>query len=347
MNSDDYAIVVAISAYPAFDPLSSPEIDATKFQEWLVSPQGGQLPPGNIALIRSSQFTAPGPNVDLAQPKLDDVDNAFKAHVRTAFSKPRHRVGRRLYIIMSGHGITPGLSVSPDLDDSALLMANAELVSLGLHIPGHPYAEWFRTAGAFDELVLFMDCCRDAATSTAPRSCPFTPLEGNRNAVKRFYASATQWGLEAWEDFLEPPPSEHKRSFFSLAVLEALTGGVADGQGRLTGNLLAGYVKQRVNTLRTGSRPQDPQFLYDPQNDIVLIDKVAAVPNNVQISFGVGLSGEAQLVGPSAQVMNTHLLNASPWSLSLRPGFYKVVVGQKSQLFEVPVQGGVTNVQFG
>jgi hypothetical protein len=349
MNSEDYAIVVAISTYQVFDPLSSPEIDAVKFREWLTSPQGGQLPPGNIAYISSSQFhppnSAPG-SVDVAQPRLDDVDIAFKKHVVAANSTQRHRVGRRLYIFLSGHGITPGRSATPDLDDTALLMANADLVSLGFHIPGHPYAEWFRTAGAFDELVLFMDCCRDDAGTTAPRNCPFGELKGNRNKVKRFYASATQWGQAAWEDVLEPP-SPQKRSFFSFAVLEALNNGICDELGRLTCNVLAGYVKQRVNEMRTNGKPQKPQFLYDPQNDIVLIDRVTAASDNVLVTFGPGLLGAAQLIGPSLTVLDTHPADSAPWSLALQPGFYKIALGQKSQLFEVPAQRGMVNVQFG
>jgi hypothetical protein len=279
---------------------------------------------------------------------MNDVDIAFKKHVLTANSTQRHRVGRRLYIFLSGHGITPGRSATPDLDDSALLMANADMFSLGFHIPGHPYAEWFRTAGAFDELVLFMDCCRDDAGTTAPRNCPFPALVGNQNQVKRFYASATQWGQSAWEDVLEPP-SAQKRSFFSFAVLEALNNGICDEQGRLTCNVLAGYVKQRVNKMRTNGKPQDPRFLYDPQNDIVLIDKVAVPSNNVQIVFDGGLSGQAQLVGPQLQPLDTHEMSSSPWNLSLPPGLYMLTAGGKSQSVPVPAQKEmvIVHVKFG
>ena len=87
--------------------------------------------------------------------------------------------------------------------------------------------------------------------------------------------------------------------------------------------------------------------LYDPQNDIVLIDKVRAPGDNVQVKFAAGLQGAAQLIGPSLTVLNTHTLDSAPWSLALQPGFYKIALGEKSQFFEVPAQKGMVNVQFG
>jgi hypothetical protein len=354
MNSDDYAIVVAINIYPAFDALSSPAVDAAEFQKWLLSSTGGNLPAENIALIQTPQYSSLPTDVDdpSLAPTLNEVDKAFKKHVQAAYSRKGYRVGRRLYMFMSGHGITPGRSSSPDLDDSALLMANADLFSLGLHLPGHPYAEWFRSAGAFDELFLFMDCCRDDASSTPPRNCPFPVLSGDPNRVKRFYASATQWGLSAWEGPVDPG-STQRRSYFSFALLEALNNGIRDSQGRLTGNVLAGYIKNRVNELRAGKgQAQDPQFLYDPQNDVVLIDQVKNLSGSVNIRLGPAITEDVRLFSPSLQLMDTNPVSSNrnaasnPWIKPLAPGVYKIESGTKSLLFEVPANTGDVDVQF-
>jgi hypothetical protein len=354
MNADDFAIVVAISLYPEFNELNSPGVDALEFQKWLLSPTGGDLPPQNVTMILSPVYATPPVGTDdpCVKPTLTEVDNAFRKHVIRANSRRGYRVGRRLYVFMSGHGITPGRSSTPDLDDSALLMANADLFSLGLHVPGHPYAEWFRAAGAFDELFLFMDCCRDDASNTPPRNCPFGVLQGDPNRVKRFYASATQWGHSAWEGPVDAS-STQKRSYFSFALLEALNNGIRDAQGRLTGNILAGYIKTRVNDLRAiAGQAQDPQFLYDPQNDIVLIDQVGNLSGKVRISLPGDLTSDVELFSSSLQLMKTNPVfsnppaSSNPWELPLTPGVYKLQSGARTLLFEVPANKGDVDVQF-
>jgi hypothetical protein len=89
------------------------------------------------------------------------VNLAFRNLSGKAIAKMDHRVGRRFYIFLAGHGITPLRAASPIMDDTALLMADADTSDL-LHLAGLGYAEWFRTAGAFDEIVLFTACrmCR-------------------------------------------------------------------------------------------------------------------------------------------------------------------------------------------
>jgi Caspase domain len=345
MASDDYAIVVGIKTYPAFTPLESPEVDAKDFRDWLISPDGGQVPNANVDLIISSDYPVPQ-QVDDAKPTLDAIDGVFKKYVRLAFTRANHRVGRRLYIFFTGHGITPGLAPAPDLDDAALLMANADLMNLGLHVPGHPYADWFRNAGAFEEIVLFMDCCRDAMDKVVPRYPPFSPLGGDRNSVRRFYASATQWNSEAWEDVLGS--SNVKRSLFTFVVLEALRSSLADAQGRLTGNVLAGYVQSRLNQLRGDQLSQLPQFTYDPQSDIVLVERTTGVGQAVTIVFDARIQGQqVQVIGPDLAVVKEGVATAQPWELRLRAGLYMVKTAQALEPFTVQPSQANTAVQFG
>jgi hypothetical protein len=117
MNGDDFAIVVAISVYPEFEELHSPGVDALEFQKWLLAPTGGNLPPENVTMILSPAYTTPPSGADdpSVKPTVTEVDNAFKRLVTKANSKKGYRVGRRLYLFMSGHGVTPGRSSTPDL----------------------------------------------------------------------------------------------------------------------------------------------------------------------------------------------------------------------------------------
>jgi hypothetical protein len=54
MATDDYAIVVGISAYPYHGNLSGPENDAKAFYDWLIDPQWGAVPEANVDRILTS-----------------------------------------------------------------------------------------------------------------------------------------------------------------------------------------------------------------------------------------------------------------------------------------------------
>src|ERR1044072_2744580 len=164
MNKSDYAVVIGIKAYPAFDgdgPLEGPENDAEAFHNWVKSQAGGNLPPENVELIISSQYTPPATLPDDATPMIHDAQRAFeslqeRAEANAAKGKGL-RAGRRLYIYMAGHGF------APRDDQTALLMANATRSRVGpvYHILGQYTAHWFFKSKYFEEVILFMDCCRE------------------------------------------------------------------------------------------------------------------------------------------------------------------------------------------
>jgi hypothetical protein len=167
MNSEDWAIIVGVQCYPELEDLGGPENDARAFKNWARSPRGGNVPSQNVELIVTSQFRPPFSSVDLARPTAERVHQAFEklqniANANAARGLSR-RVGRRLYIYMAGHGF------APRDDQTALLMANATRVRIGpgYHILGQYNADWFFKAGYFDEIALFMDCCRELYTAPA------------------------------------------------------------------------------------------------------------------------------------------------------------------------------------
>ena len=59
---DDYAVVVGVARYPelsaegAAADLEGPDNDAQDVYDWLVSPDGGGLDPGNVKLLRSARL---------------------------------------------------------------------------------------------------------------------------------------------------------------------------------------------------------------------------------------------------------------------------------------------------
>src|SRR5215475_5387322 len=148
MANDDFAVVVGISRYPFISDLKGPENDARNFHDWLLAPQGGGVPKQNAKLILSSDFS-PTEIPEDAEPTTERIDRTFGQLVRRGMNN-NGCVGRRLYIYLAGHGF------APNVDEAALLMANAGLGFYGNHIPGRSYANWFLVAAYFTEVVLFM-----------------------------------------------------------------------------------------------------------------------------------------------------------------------------------------------
>ena len=275
MNASDYAVVVGISRYGSITPeLEGPEKDARAFYDWVIAASGGDVPKENVALVLSSQYRKNNAelNGDLYgyEPTLTRVTAAFaklmSLTVKNAHKAPR--VGRRLYIYLSGHGITPRSDPLTSINNSALLMANCIEDVVYDHVSGQAYAEWFRLSHAFDEILLFMDCCRSDRAEVPPATLTTPVVQGGRvNDVQVFYAWATQWDTRAWEQPLGTPPE--KRGVFTYALMEALQQ-AGDAEGRITPRGIVGHLNMRVPQLRNGDASQRPQF-HPPSPDAGIV----------------------------------------------------------------------------
>ena len=264
MGQDDWAIVVGIWAYPDLGNLTGPQNDANAFADWVRSPAGGGVPENQIRLVLSSDFAAadsasraePTPGrVEALFDELDDVAQRNKDHMEGL------RVGRRLYLYMAGHGC------APILDESVLLMANATRRRAGYHIPGKPWANWFYRAGYFDEILLFMDCCRENYPQ-APLNLPSYIDVTAPDAVdrgRRFFAFGTKWSRLARE---RPMDDGTVRGVFTVALLAGLKGAAAEPDGRVTASSLAGYLQTNMKSFLTDVDRADPGIPKAPDVEL-------------------------------------------------------------------------------
>lgn len=232
---EDSAIVIGLQKYPGFGAalqLDGAESDAKEFYEWLRSKDGGDVPEINIQLILSSDLRFATSNGPLdCRPFFADIKSAFEKLRRASIKKAEvqlgPRIGRRLYIFMSGHGITP----TPNghvTREVGLLMSNVDGVNImdsDSHFPGCSVADYFCVNGCFDEVFLFMDCCRDIIKMPQPNLVFVT--EGSVATTKRFYAFATKWGRRAKERNF----NGSVRGVFTTTLLKALNGAAADMEG--------------------------------------------------------------------------------------------------------------------
>jgi caspase domain-containing protein len=254
---NDWAIVVGVRRYPGISDLDGSEHDAEDFRNWLVDPAGGAVPPTQVKLILSSQFTDP------STPTNTEVERAFEwlddEAEKNRNNGDERKVGRRLYLYFSGHGY------APSRDDAALLMANATPRRSGNHIAGRLWAEWFYEAGYFEEIALFMDCCRDSYTTVGMRPAHLNRVL-NTNGIndrKRFYAYGTEWDRKAWERLNLTDNKVH--GIFTTALLSGLRGQAADKTtGQITAASLKSYLYQNMCSFLSAEEQNNPDISKEP-----------------------------------------------------------------------------------
>lgn len=341
---EDHAVVAGINWYPSYTSLRGPVRDATRFAKWLKSE--AYVPPDQVKDILSPPARPAG--LADAQPTLDRVKREFEVLARKAVQKDLFRLGRRLYIFLSGHGIMPTRAGAPSFNETALLMANADPITLGNHLGGHSYAEWFRAAGVFDEVILFVDCCRDQKDAVALTQPSMTILPPQRQPARNFYAAATQLASPSFEKPLGN--AGEVSGVFSYVLMQALeSASLCDPAGMLTGKLLASHLYKEVPLLQEG---QQPDIDYKPEQDIAFVKRPAPKKPKASISFGApDLAGkQARLVGknyPQPDAVQT--VNAQPWVVALDPSLYGLDVPgtpYTKKLFEIDGNQEVVHVTF-
>ncbi|MDQ4075274.1 MAG: caspase family protein, partial [Chloroflexota bacterium] len=352
------AIVVGVQVYPdpSFgEPLRAPENDAKAFREWLVSTTGGNLLADHVELILSSDYKQPFKDARRAKPTAERIADAFeKLDAIAEENKAKGqglRVGRRLYLYFAGHGCAPS---SPSSDEALLLTANASEIRLGENIPGKMYADWYLWSAYFQEVVLFMDCCRDVFPA-APINAPANKQINRDEALDRgkiFYGFATRWKRKA----REKPFNGQWRGVFTTALLTGLQGGAADPKdGRVSAASLRDYL---YNSWREFLSPEDladvevpkePEVWYRPQTDgedfVFATVPVPSFP--VTIDFSAELQGrKVEIIDDDFEVVAVTTLSTNSWQVDLKKGKYLLnLEAGRSQGFDV-VGTGAVHVNF-
>ncbi|MFT6328871.1 MAG: hypothetical protein ACJAYN_000798 [Bermanella sp.] len=255
---EDHALVVGINAYPGMqEDLAGPCNDARDFEQWLITDVN--VPIGNIHTILSSQDSV-GISVEDAKPYSDQIKSKLNSIAPLGGRMP---IGRRLYIFVAGHG----LSDTSNPEHTALIAANAE--KFGATLPQvviTQYVNYFKRIYAFTEIVLIMDCCRDA---TVLRNLENHALmTGNvhleSHNVKTFCAMATKWARKSFEkDF-----NGSVRGIFSYTLMEALRK-TPHQNGEVNGSDIKDYVESYIHNNAGGKMAETPHFSGDDYEKLV------------------------------------------------------------------------------
>lgn len=230
-DNDDCAIVVAMGNYQELTPLRGPAPDAVKFCTWLR--EKGGLKDTNIKLIVDDALGKPGNNE--IEKAVDDLEVRLKK-----------RKGRRLYFYFAGHGL------APEFNEVAMVPADAKEGALQHRCFGMTKCiDFFIKTGFFDELVVFMDCCREREV-VETIGFPYQVTDRFLNAaptVNYFALLAAGDGAKSFEVRDLTPDEERKfRGLMTTALIDGLNGalGAIDANGNITSTSLSRYVAARV-----------------------------------------------------------------------------------------------------
>ena len=341
MNDRDFALVVGINLYPGIGPLQGAQLDAEEFAKWLQSPDGGDLPDGNVHTLLTSQFHPPMPARPAHASPTENLfeDEFLQLLIDPATSRPYTPPRRRLYLYLSGHGFSGSYE---GMNEAALYAANAHSPSYR-HIAATRYAEWAKAAAAYEEIVLIMDCCRDMSLTRVINSLMLDKVQNPAGAVavRKLAWYAVPAGAKARERQIEA--NGPIRGVFTYLLLEALRKATPDKQGQVTGQAVANYIQTRWPDLANKELP--PELPVDTARDLVfathqpaLEDLPHTTETRVKFELSPPVAGDSSILLTNGRIEVAHIpLADSHAEWSLPAGLYKAQLqGQpRQQLFEV------------
>ncbi len=290
----DFALVVGVDDYPRFRPLRGAVTDARRFHGWLCAPDGGGLRPDNARLLVST--------ADPPTPLQDQIDDALEHLLAAARGIGG---GRRLYFHFSGHGaMSPGSS----RDDVALLLAKWSRVRARLALSSEEYIGTLSALGLFDEVAVFLDCCRATAAQVVGLPPTFSASAAPGAIARAFIGYATEAGQSAFEE----RDDCRWQGVFTRSLLSIL---------QRTARGIDAIGLKRGLEREVAMRGQQAHIINGLRDDSWF--GTQGVLPRLEVRFA-GTAGTVVLRNGMNAVIDQHVIDGAPWVLPLAPGLYKL-----------------------
>ncbi|WP_395373093.1 caspase family protein [Marinicella sp. W31] len=330
----DHAIVIGINDYPGISRLDGPCNDADAFLKWVEAPGPGNVDSHNIHKLLAPGLT-PDDQVSSAQPFSDQISQKFNDVMN---GQPTAHIGDRLYVFVAGHGMSDINSA----ESTALIAANARRTDITLpHVVITEFIHYFRRSYTFKEIVLIMDCCRDANV-LRPLNKPGI-LQGQPHPkakeVRVFQANATVWSQKSFEKEFDGIT----RGIFSVTLMEALEKAPTD-DNKVTGKVIKNYIEQHIKTIAGDKDIEEPDISGKGHEHIVFFirdqnqaDQTAtAVKISVHVENAVG-DEVVELYDGTRTRLEFKTATTGSVEFQVGAGLYKVVIQNtnRSALMEV------------
>jgi|GEM_PF-1204727 len=365
--TDDYAILVGISKYwdnDYFPELKGPPNDLDLMTGWLTSPDGGNVNPEHITRISSPDNIKIGANTDNFPPGYAEFFSAYKKLVTDEKGTFKH-FPSRLYLYFSGHGFCERISENPQ----ATLYAAMATPNMAENIAGTDYANKTKENAIFNEIVLIMDCCRDAEFTRPIQKAPIN-ISGNSNSsnVKLFCIYAAPKGGKAQERRID----DKYYSLFTHAFFKAFSEVKPHSSpfDKITSTELKNHLLESWSIICGDSPVPEPEFVLPNNGEIKFHAKKSPIRQNFKLlsfleSFTVIEIRDSELntivsceLYPNSDVIKvkwrdnrgseTLDFKNKMFTLELLPDYYQYELSgglNNSGLFAV-VSGGVQHVQL-
>lgn len=189
---ENHAVVVGINHYAGgIRPLQGSVNDCELFSEWLLDPNGGNVPDANLKRVYSAVDSPRMPGGEQIEERLQ--------HFFDRSNEIGRPVGNRLYLFFAGHG------VAKEMDRTALVTANAVLNFVRGFI-GDLASTKVQSSGLFREVVLVMDCCRDVFEPNGlSLRCELPDMTDTSRRTNWMTVYAADWGSTTAEKLMDNP----------------------------------------------------------------------------------------------------------------------------------------------
>jgi len=363
MAAEDHAILVGISRYSdqSFAPLNGPPNDVQRMRDWLLRADGGNVPVENILTLTSPTNFPADTDPNDWEPAEHHFQRAYARVVTDPQTRAPLRRDARLYLYFSGHGFSERRDQATQ---AAIFTANATRF-LPSNICGTIFALAAREQALFKEIVLIMDCCRDAELNLPFSKPAINAGTSDAAANVRFMAlyAASKGGKAQERSF--PELNGMTCGLLTHAFLRSLEETPPDSQNGVSSTAIKQYLLSTWADV-CGSIPAvEPEFISPTGPDIQFsatskqvlqgfkLTKAPATAIRLDISDALRVSVVQCYYTPTAATVTWTGQAAIPlvvsglrFFLKLQPGLYRCVVSgdmQKSVPFEAT---GVTDVDI-
>ena len=247
-----------------------------------------------------------------------EIDKALEEIVKDARS--RKTESNRLYFYFSGHGI------GNTFMNTALCLRYWNSVYINHCISSLDYTTGMVNKGAFDEILIFLDCCREHDTTIKGNS----PIGDWQNKVgirtpKIFVCNSTIYGKLSYEIAIN---SDQKRGAFTSFLIESLSGDAdLSGSGKVTALDLKKHIEdnflsyaQRFNKIQQGS------VFTDTGGDSIVICGVEKLNTELNYEITFNRNSNVTLRGRDTKVIKSGDVSiGEKWSCKLEQGFNMII----------------------
>ncbi|MEC5166930.1 hypothetical protein RCH18_002679 [Flavobacterium sp. PL11] len=352
----NYAIIIGIDHYEK-KPLSAAVSDAKGFARYLFSKK---LVSASAATIEKFRGEHTEINIDnalinnTADDNLQllisestneiadnrDIDKVINNIIQDA---KKHRAEKnRLYFYFAGHGI--GVSY----EKTALcLRLWPEWVN---HcISSADYKSWFINKGVFDEILIFLDCCREYDQNIDAKS-PMpdweTPI-GDKKSPSILICNATMYGKLSYEVGVDK-----KRGAFTSFLMDSMNGDAdLNNEGRITSDALKKHINKNFESYanKEGKIQIGDAYTQGTNGDDIIIcelEKFNAL-HNCEITFTRD-SNVTLLAIDATPLRIDNVKSGEKWDVNLQRGFSCIIdnVSNEVKLIENYSINTMTYVEF-